>query len=141
MTSNMITRRRLLELSGSAVATSLIAGCSGVGPGTETKLLRLGAEKSGWIGKFPDEISGRTNPTLRLHPGSTYALTWQNLDGNYHKLVITDTDGNTLHDTGSTKRKGERQTLAFQVVPEMATYHDAYYPETARGEIHVGTER
>lgn len=133
-----LDRRTVLELG--VAATTALAGCSGVGPGTETEHIELGAESSGWVGIGPASIDGATNPTLELTTGTTYALTWENHDGEKHDLVITDDSGTELATTGATKSTGAKQTVAFAAKPAMVSYHDTYHPETLRGGITVSSE-
>lgn len=134
--SSMVTRRTVLKLSGIVAAISF-AGCSGIGPGAKTKPIRLGAEAAGWRGLQPASIEETTNPTLKLTTGTTYDLTWENLDGETHELVVTNGGGTELASTDATKHKGATQTTAFTAEPEMIAYHDPYHPESMHGEIRV----
>lgn len=137
--TRVLSRRTILRLSGSAIVTSLLAGCSGVGPIADTEPIELGAISSGWQGKRPASIEDKTNPTVELTTGTTYALTWKNTDGKKHELIITDDSGTELKSTESTKTKGATQTIAFVAEPAMVSYHDTYYPESMRGEIRVNS--
>lgn len=134
----MVDRRTVLKLS-SIVATTSFAGCSGIGPGAKTKTIRLGAEAAGWKGRQPASIEGTTNPPLKLTTGTTYDLTWENLDGEKHELVITNGGGTELASTDATKHKGATQTTAFTAEPKMIAYHDPYHPESMHGKIQVDT--
>lgn len=56
----------------------------------------LNGEVEAWQGVAPQEISGASNPTLRLTPGETYRVVWQNFDGQPHNFAVLDADGNPL---------------------------------------------
>lgn len=153
-----VRRRRLLELSGVAVGVAL-AGCSDNGDGGDgdgglgdddgnstdgtetgggTQQIRLGAETMGWIGQEPPEIADETNPTLSFEPGTTYEITWENLDGEEHELLVLDGDQKTLEASDSAKETGATVTLKFEASEEMAEYICEYHPDQMRGEIDVG---
>lgn len=99
-----MTRRRLL--GGSAAPTGLVA----TGGGNEP--IELGGQTNGWQGQTASDIEGQTNPTLSLGPGTTYDLTWENLDGQEHELIIEDANGNELNASDSSEEQGETVTLS-----------------------------
>ena len=68
---------------------------------------------AGWQGQAPTSIKGKTNPPLSLQPGTTYELTWVNLDGVEHELIIEDANGNELKATESASQKGATRTVTF----------------------------
>ncbi|WP_227373698.1 plastocyanin/azurin family copper-binding protein [Haladaptatus halobius] len=123
--TNYPSRRSVLRLSGSALATTLLAGCTGGGGGdsgttsTETTTetedggttttsggssgdreeIRLGAKQSGWIGRKPQSIADEKNPTLSLKAGQKYKLTWENLDGMEHEFLVVDDSNEKLEES------------------------------------------
>ncbi|MFC7213086.1 PQQ-dependent sugar dehydrogenase [Saliphagus sp. GCM10025334] len=131
------TRRRLLQ------ATAAAGGFAAVGNTTlaqESELIELGGETSGWQGIAPDALEGETNPTLELEEGATYELTWENLDGQAHNIVIVDGDGEELERTELLAEEGETQTLEFEATSEMAEYYCEPHAGTMRGEVSIGGE-
>lgn len=102
-----------------------------------SQAIRLGGETGGWQGEAPSDIEGETNPTLSLQAGTTYELTWENLDGEEHEIIIEDTNENELEASDESEEQGETVTLMFEATEEMATYYCEYHPEAMRGEITV----
>lgn len=102
--------------------------------------IELGAETSGWVGQAPPDIEGETNPSLSLETGTTYELTWENLDGVEHELIIEDGDEEELEASDSAEEEGETVTLTFEATEEMAAYYCEYHPDAMRSEITVGGE-
>lgn len=95
----------------------------------------VGGEVSGWQGAAPESIAGTRNPTLALEGGELYAITWANLDGVPHNIVITNESGGTVAETPTTSENGAAQTLVFRV-PEMAgTYYCVVHPVGMRAEL------
>lgn len=101
----------------------------------ETEMIRLGGETEGWQGEAPSEIEGRTNPTLSLQTETMYELTWENLDGEEHELIIADANGEELEASDESEEEGETVTMTFTATDEMVAYYCEYHPETMRGEI------
>lgn len=108
---------------------------------TQTQAIRLGAETDGWQGEAPSDIEGETNPTISLQAGTTYDLTWENLDGEEHELIVADADGNELEASDSSEQEGETVSMTLDVTQQMAgrsgTYYCEYHPEAMRGEFSV----
>ncbi|QSW99015.1 PQQ-dependent sugar dehydrogenase [Haloterrigena alkaliphila] len=129
------SRRRVLQ---AAVAAGGVAGLGGVALAQETETIELGGQTSGWEGVAPDDIAGETNPTLELESGTTYELTWENLDGQPHNFVIESGEGEELERTELLTGQGETQTLEFEATSEMAEYYCEPHSATMRGEIAVG---
>lgn len=142
-----VRRRRVLQAAGAALAaaTSATAGCVGSGPGSDSgsgdgqggKRLALGGKTAAWVGQAPGDIEGKRNPTLTLTAGTTYELTWENLDGMEHELVVQDADGKELKASKSSEKKGETVTFTFDATEEMAEYYCEYHPERMRGQVEV----
>lgn len=131
------TRRRLLQ------ATAVAGGLAAIGDPTlaqDTETFELGGETSGWQGMAPEDIEGETNPTLDLEAGTTYEITWENLDGQAHNIVIVDDSGEDLERTELMSEQGETQTLEFEASSEMAEYYCEPHAATMRGEISIGDE-
>ncbi|ADB60875.1 blue (type 1) copper domain protein [Haloterrigena turkmenica DSM 5511] len=129
------SRRHLLKAAaaaGGVVALGDLAAAQGV------ETIELGGETSGWQGVAPDDIAGETNPTLELEAGTTYELTWENLDGQPHNFVIESEGGEQLERTDLLMEQGETQTLEFEATSEMAEYYCEPHSATMRGEISVG---
>lgn len=105
--------------------------------GERTQPIRLGAETGGWQGQAPGDIEDETNPTLSLQAGTSYDLTWENLDGEEHELIVEDANGNELEASDSSEQESETVTLTFDATEEMAVYYCEYHPEAMRGEISV----
>ncbi|MDL5363579.1 plastocyanin/azurin family copper-binding protein [Halalkalicoccus sp. NIPERK01] len=103
--------------------------------GGETRTIRLGGATDGWQGQEPSDIADQTNPSLALQAGTTYELTWENLDGAEHELIIEDAEGTELEASDSSEEQGETVTLTFDAAEGMAAYYCEYHPEAMRGEI------
>ncbi len=97
----------------------------------------LGGQLSGWIGRSPEPIADKTNPTIQMQAGKTYVIAWENVDGNPHNIAIADGQGNVMEETEVMSTKGQVQTLEFTAKPAMATYFSQVDEETMRGEIVV----
>jgi hypothetical protein len=156
--TNYPSRRSVLRLSGSALATTLLAGCTGGGGGdsgttTETEdggttttsggssgdreEIRLGAKQSGWIGRKPQSIADEKNPTLSLKAGQKYKLTWENLDGMEHELLVVDDSNEKLVKSDDAKKKGEKVTVTFTASKKMSRYFCEYHPQTMKGQVKI----
>ncbi|WP_227354343.1 plastocyanin/azurin family copper-binding protein [Haladaptatus salinisoli] len=165
--NNYPSRRSVLRLSGSALAATTLAGCTGGGGGdsgtttTTTKTddggtstttsggsngdreeIRLGAKQSGWVGRKPQSIAGEKNPTLSLKAGQKYKLTWENLDGMEHELLIVDDSNGKLEESDKklvksddAKKKGETVTVTFTASKQMAQYFCEYHAQTMKGRV------
>ncbi|KZN22636.1 hypothetical protein A4G99_19485 [Haladaptatus sp. R4] len=139
--------RRAVLLSSGTIAITALAGCTGGskenkkensekngGSGSQ-KEIQLGAKKEGWMGRAPDSIKGKKNPTLSLEPGQKYKLTWKNLDGLEHELMLLDKNGEELKKSDDGEEKGKTVTMTFTASKKMAKYKCEYHPKTMRGEI------
>lgn len=100
--------------------------------------IKLGGKIPGWQGQTPSAIQGKTNPTLSLEPGTTYRLTWVNLDGAEHELIIEDRNGNEITATESASKKGVTRSITFTATKKMAQYYCEYHPQSMRGNIEFG---
>ncbi|WP_222918521.1 PQQ-dependent sugar dehydrogenase [Natrinema sp. SYSU A 869] len=129
------SRRRVLQ---AAVAAGGVVGLGNIALAQETQTIELGGETSGWQGVAPDAIAGETNPTLELEEGTTYEVTWENLDGAAHNFVIVDSEGGELERTELMSEQGETQTLEFEATSEMAEYYCEPHRATMRGDISIG---
>lgn len=107
----------------------------------QTQAIRLGAETAGWQGQAPSDIEDETNPTISLQAGTTYDLTWENLDGEEHELIAEDADGNEIAVSDESEQEGETVSMTLEITQEMAgrsgTYYCEYHPEAMRGEFSV----
>lgn len=113
-------------------------GCLNSVTAGASKTIEFGGETDGWQGRVPNTIKGKTNPTLSLDPGATYyTLSWENLDGQDHKLVIGDGNGNQLEASDASGEAGETVTLTFGASEEMARYYCQQHPDTMRGDITI----
>lgn len=104
-------------------------------------VFELALEEEQWRGEAPDEIRGKTNPTLSLEAGKTYAITWtlrterEDHQTGYN-LVIHDEEGRHLTYTEFVSEEGQGRTLVFTADEEMAYYSDQTQLG-ATGEIDV----
>lgn len=138
-------RRRVLGYAGAAAAV-LTAGCSGTdgegGNGTTTggssgvaESFTLGGRASGWKGMAPERIAEEPNPTLSFTPGERYEVTWENLDGAEHELVVEDANGEEIVATESASETGATRTVTFEATEAMAGYYCEYHPQSMRGQV------
>lgn len=110
-------------------------GEAGMQPGTE---IRLGGEVGGWVGQAPTSIQGTTNPTLQLKAGATYTITWKNLDGTEHELIIEDDTGSAVVKTNSARQQGKTVSKQFTARANMTAYYCDYHPQSMRGSVSAG---
>lgn len=92
-----------------------------------------------WLGVEPQPIEGEENPTLLLFDGQEYDLTWENMDGAPHNIVIWNDDDEVVEDyqTEIMEEEGESQTLTIEVSEEMAQYVCEVHAGTMIGDIDV----
>ena len=139
------TRRRALRtLAGGALTAS--AGCLKLdtsalrsppfGP-DETAEYRLGATTSAWVGLEPPIIAQLRNPTLEFAPEQRVEITWVNLDGNPHQLLVEDSTGDVLVRSETTTTEGATRTVTFEARQEMVEYICDFHPVQMRGVILV----
>jgi hypothetical protein len=128
------------ETTGSGTAEPPMMETTGTGPttGGAAQAIKLGGRIAGWQGRAPSAIQGETNPTLSLQPGAMYRLTWVNLDGAEHELIIEDSNGNELVATESASKKGVTRSVTFTAAKQMAQYYCEYHPQSMRGDIRFG---
>lgn len=141
-----VSRRQVLR-GGTGAALTALAGLSGcvslqittdpASGAKEDREFALGAEVSGWRGRRPEAMDGDINPTLNLIPNEPTKLTWRNLDGEEHKLVVEDSTGETMVESPETSSQGETVTMTFEAVRGMTTYRCTYHPVRMRGKLLV----
>lgn len=143
MDSSLSTDRRTAARLVGAASLTALSGCAGLrltnpasGVSSDTTF-RLGAEAGGWTGRAPEQILDERNPVLRLPPSETVELTWENVDGKRHRLVVEDSGGRTLVESAASSTRGETRSVTFEARREMTTYLDPAYPVQMRGEILV----
>ena len=108
------------------------------GGGGGARTIELGGKVAGWMGRRPARIEGKTNPTLRLEPGTTHELVWVNLDGAEHELIIEDANGNEIAASESAAKKGTSVTMRFTANRQMAQYYCEYHPQSMHGGVATG---
>ena len=142
-----VSRRRVLAVAGAAVSLS-VAGCIGDDdeePDDETDEeawegvdeIVLEGWTQGWEGVEPAVIEGETNPTLVLFEGETYEITWENMDGDSHNIVLLDDAGEHLEETELMSEEGETQTLEFEATDQMVEYYCEPHAGTMIGDVEV----
>ncbi|WP_231188499.1 ThuA domain-containing protein [Haladaptatus sp. DYF46] len=99
--------------------------------------IELGGETPGWVGQAPGMIDGKTNPTLPLVEGESYTITFENLDGAPHDLVILDGNGDSLVSTDLVMEEGGTATIEFTASTEMAEYYCSVHPTQMRGAVTI----
>jgi PGF-CTERM protein len=100
--------------------------------------IELNGETGGWIGVSPGSIEGETNPTLRLQPGETYTVAWENGDGAPHDFYVLDGQGTELVGTDVVTEQGETASVEFVATREMVEYYCSLHPDRMRGAVAVG---
>ncbi|SDK39583.1 cupredoxin domain-containing protein [Natronorubrum texcoconense] len=101
--------------------------------------IRFDGHVGGWVGVEPAAVDRVENPKLVLEAGREYELTWENMDGVHHNIAFWDDDREVVngYSTDGNEIVGERETLAFEATPEMATYRCEYQPEGQVGDVVV----
>lgn len=139
-------RRTFLKRTAgvSAASLSALGGClnfslpkSPASGAFKHRKYTLGAKASGWEGIAPELIRDERNPELSMEPGKTIEITWTNLDGKPHKLIIEDSLGNTLRQSPTISRRGKTHTVTFRAKQRMTTYRCQYHPVQMYGEMLV----
>ncbi len=125
-----LSRRQFVR---SVVGASALAGITR----GQAATFQFGGQLSGWVGRAPEPIAGKTNPTIQVTAGKQYVISWENVDGEPHNVAIADGKGNVMKETGVVSQKGAVQTLEFTAKPKMATYFSQLNKETMRGKIVV----
>lgn len=128
------SRRQFLK---AVAATGTLAGANGIvyAQNQEVVEIVLGGVTSGWQGRSPAAIEGVTNPTLELVPETDYRITWENVDGQRHNIVIVNDTGEQLESTEVMSNQGETQTLEFTATATMAEYYCVVHPSSMRGDV------
>jgi plastocyanin len=126
------SRRTILKVI-SGVSVGL--GTVGVTSAQNQTEIRLGGRVSGWVGQSPGSIQNETNPTLTLKPGTTYKLSWTDLDGVEHRLQILDANEKVLEQTEDGEEQGETKSVTFTATQQMKQYRCKYHPESMRGKV------
>jgi glucose/arabinose dehydrogenase len=130
------TRRRFLRASA---AVGTLVGAGGIaGAQSQPTPIRLGGEIGGWKGRKPESIAGESNPTLTLDAGTTYRLTWKNIDGRGHNIALLDGEENVLKRTEVMNEQGATQTIEFTARKEMAEYICEPHRTSMHGSISFG---
>jgi hypothetical protein len=144
----------MLQLTGVAASTAVVAGCGGGGngngngnggngdngdttiePGTQ---IEFDGQTSGWLGIAPDSIADAENPTLVLQEGETYEIGWTTGDGARHNIEIRDENDEVIDDLQTEiVTEPEDQWLEFEASSEMVTYICQVHPTTMIGDIQV----
>ncbi|WP_255169046.1 PQQ-dependent sugar dehydrogenase [Natrononativus amylolyticus] len=130
------TRRTILQAVAAGTAVSVVTKAVAAQEALDGEI-ELGGRRSAWVGQAPDEIADERNPTLRLTEGQEYTLTWENLDGDGHNVVIEDEDGENFLSTDIVSGVGTTQTVEFTAEAGMAEYYCAPHPSSMRGEIEL----
>ncbi|ODR79902.1 hypothetical protein BG842_12910 [Haladaptatus sp. W1] len=90
------SRRRFLAVTGGTLVGVTALGSAQRTDDSHAEAFRFGGRVQGWQGREPNAIEGETNPTLRLHTGEVYRVTWTNLDGQPHNFALRNSDGRNL---------------------------------------------
>lgn len=131
--SSISSRRRFLK----AAAAGTILAASTPAYAQQPSTFKLDGNISGWTGRSPDAIAGQANPTLSLEAGTTYRITWTNIDGLDHNIALLDSNESVLKRTKVVSGQGVTQTLEFTATQEMTEYLCEVHPTSMRGEINV----
>jgi glucose/arabinose dehydrogenase len=107
------------------------------GPSEDPYPLRFDGRTSSWWGTGPVTIRGALNPDLELVAGASYAVTWENEDGEVHDFQVVDTDGAVLVETREVTETGGTATTTFVATQRMAGYRCSHHPEEQGGTISV----
>ncbi|AHF99525.1 hypothetical protein HALLA_12725 [Halostagnicola larsenii XH-48] len=146
MTSDdTLSRRRMIQYTGAAAATALVAGCGSSGGGDDggggdggggggdggsgngggetdvsawedVEEIELEGQTSGWVGVAPDPIADEENPTLVLFNGQEYTISFENTDGQEHNLQILNGDGDVVDDYETDSISSEGETATLEGV-------------------------
>ncbi len=126
-------RRVLLGVGGAGLAFGV-----GRAAGQPTESFELGGDVGGWYGRSPAGIADQTNPTLSLSAGQQYEVTWENLDGQPHNLVLRDDAGNQLVRSDVMSEQGATQTVVFTATEAMTAYICEVHPDAMVGAVSTG---
>ncbi|GAA0474627.1 PQQ-dependent sugar dehydrogenase [Halococcus dombrowskii] len=135
------SRRRFLAATAAGVTGLAGAGSiTGARAQSQPETIRLGGETTGWVGRKPSGIQGTTNPTLELDIGTTYRLTWKNVDGAQHNVALLDADDAVIERTQYMSDEGKTQTLEFTATEAMDEYVCQAHLNSMRGDITLSSE-
>lgn len=128
---NSSTRRTFLK------ATVVAGGLASLGDvaAAKERQIRLHCRVPGWLGESPAAIEGTNNPTLQVEAGKTYTITWVNVDGKTHNLVIVDDEGYQILRTELEPEQGAVQTVQFEATENMGEYYCEIHPRSMRGQF------
>lgn len=132
-----LTRRTVVRTAAMATGTLLAGAGLSTTVAAQAVTFELGGEVGGWQGRSPSSIGGQTNPTLELEAGTEYEITWENVDGAPHNVVIEDAEGNDLVRTEIVSGQGATQSVTFTASEEMTTYLCEVHPQSMRGDVSV----
>ncbi|AGB31046.1 blue copper domain protein [Natrinema pellirubrum DSM 15624] len=145
----------MLQLTGVAASTAVVAGCGGGGngddgngngngggggetiePGTQ---IEFDGQTAGWVGIAPDSIADEENPTITLQEGETYEMGWTTGDGAEHNIAIYDENDEVVDDLATERvtEPGDDQWLEFEASSEMVTYICEVHPTSMVADIEV----
>lgn len=101
--------------------------------------IHLEGETEAWLGVEPGPIDGEENPTLVLFEGQDYTISFENIDGAQHNLVLRDDSGEVVEDyeTDMTEEEGDEASLDFEATAELAEYICQPHEDTMHGEIQI----
>ena len=136
-----VSRRRFLRTTAVAGGVVGLGGTAGVRAQTQQpETIELGGDTAGWVGRSPDSISGDTNPTIELDAGTKYRITWENVDGKPHNIVISNRSGGTMKRTEVITEQGATQSVTFTATPKTGSYVCEVHPTSMRGEFDLGED-
>jgi len=125
------SRRNFLRAT---VVAGGVASLSTVAAAQENQI-ELHGRVAGWEGVSPAGIEGEINPTLEVEAGETYTITWVNVDGETHNLVVVDDDGFQILRTELEPEQGASQTVQFEATENMGEYYCEIHPRSMRGQF------
>jgi glucose/arabinose dehydrogenase/plastocyanin len=136
--SDSPSRRRFLTLAATGTLAS-VGAIAGAKAQSRPQTIHLGGKATGWVGRAPASIAGKTNPTLHLEAGETYRITWENADGRPHNVALLDGEDRVLKRTPFVSKQGATQTIEFTARKEMAEYVCQAHLASMRGDIRIGS--
>ncbi len=129
------SRRRFLALAATGTLAGVGVTTARAQAQSAPETIRLGGKTSGWVGREPAEIDGVINPTLELEPGTTYRITWENVDGMRHNIALLDADRVAIRRTEFMSEAGATQTIEFTATEEMVEYICQAHIASMSGDI------
>ena len=136
-----VSRRRFLQTTAVAGGLAGLGGTAGVrAQSQQPETITLNGKVAGWIGRSPDSIRGKANPTIELDAGTKYKITWKNVDGKPHNIVISNRSGGTMKRTEVITKQGATQSVTFTATPKTGSYVCEVHPTTMVGEFDLGED-